>query len=363
MAKKAQAGKLEVQNATKTLLANIRFMGVDNPIRSLVITSSIPNEGKSTVSANLAQAIATSGKRVLLVECDMRRRSIADNLGLHARSGLYAVLSGQVSLESAVLHTPQRNMFFLDVEPHIPNPVDILASKSFRGLVQTMEEHYDFVIFDTPPVSAFVDAAVLSALVDATVLVVRENFTKRQDILDAYEQLKKAEANVIGVVMNFCETESSEYYYAYYNKDGKRVRKSDRKKSSFEEAPQLPARNRGGFSVPTGNPKVQAAPGPGAKPQRSAAAAGTPKAGGAPAPKNAPKTAPASKAAAPKNVSQNAAKNMPQNTPKNTSAPKSAAPQNASKPVDPVKAGMKDQSADQYRRSSGAYHSRGRRDR
>lgn len=248
MAKKAQASKLEVQNAAKTLLANIRFMGVDNPIRSLVVTSSIPNEGKSTVSINLAQAIATSGKQVLLVECDMRRRSLADELGTHARSGLYAVLSEQASLESAVVSTRQQNMDFLDAEPHIPNPADILASKRFRRLVRSLEDAYDFVVFDTPPVGTFVDAAVLSALADATVLVVRENFTKRQELVGAYEQLKKAEANVIGVVMNYCEMESSEYYYAYYNKDGKRVKKSHRGGSS-SDAPQLPAEARsGGFA-------------------------------------------------------------------------------------------------------------------
>ncbi|WP_165247934.1 CpsD/CapB family tyrosine-protein kinase [Adlercreutzia sp. ZJ141] len=239
MAKKAQASKLEVQNAAKTLLANIRFMGVDNPIRSIVITSSIPNEGKSTVSLNLAQAIATSGKQVLLVECDMRRRSLADDLGMHALSGLYAVLSDQASLESAVVATRQQNMYFLDAEPHIPNPADILASKRFRRLMKRLEEAYDYVVFDTPPVGTFVDAAVLSSLADATILVVRENFTKRQTLADAYEQLKKAEANVIGVVMNCCEMESSDYYYAYYNKDGKRVKKSGRSDSSSDDAPQL----------------------------------------------------------------------------------------------------------------------------
>ena len=93
--KKGGADKLVVQNAAKTLLANIRFASVDNPIRTLVITSSVPNEGKTTVAVNLAQAIATSGKRVLLVECDMRRRSLADMLGVRAQAGIYAVLADQ----------------------------------------------------------------------------------------------------------------------------------------------------------------------------------------------------------------------------------------------------------------------------
>ncbi len=224
--KKQAADQMVVQNAAKTLFANIRFASVDNPIRTLVMTSSVPNEGKSTVSVNLAAAIAGSGKRVLLVETDMRRRTLADMLGVHTRGGLYAVLSEQASLRSTIA-TTSYGFDFLDTEPHIPSPADILASKRFANLVNQLAREYDFVIFDTPPVGTFVDAAVLSTLVDATALVVRENFTRRDEVLNAYEQLNKAGANVIGVVMNHCATETSEYYYAYYNKEGKRVKKHD----------------------------------------------------------------------------------------------------------------------------------------
>lgn len=225
MARKTRgADALVVQNAAKTLLANIRFASVDDPIRSLVLTSSVPNEGKSTVAINLAQAIATSGKRVLLVECDMRRRTLADVINVRARNGIYAVLSEQATLDEAIMTTSTKGMFFLGSEPHIPNPADILASKRFRRLIKLLEQEFDYVIFDTPPVGTFVDAAVISSLVDATALVVRENFTRREEVQAAYEQLKKADANVIGVIMNFCETETSEYYYSYYTKDGKRVK-------------------------------------------------------------------------------------------------------------------------------------------
>ena len=120
MAKAKNTDKLVVQNAAKTLLANIRFASVDDPIRTITVTSSIPNEGKSTVSINLAQAIATSGKSVLLVEADMRRRSLSDMLGVRSRGGLYAVLSEQISIDQAIVETGQKNFYFLDAEPHIP---------------------------------------------------------------------------------------------------------------------------------------------------------------------------------------------------------------------------------------------------
>ena len=98
---------------------------------------------------------------------------------------------------------------------------NVLSSKRFRNMANALEERFDYVIYDTPPVGTFVDAAILSTLADGAVLVVRENFTKRDSILGAYDQLKKAGAHVIGVVMNYCESLlSNEYYYAYYTQDG-----------------------------------------------------------------------------------------------------------------------------------------------
>ncbi|WP_418742807.1 CpsD/CapB family tyrosine-protein kinase [Enorma massiliensis] len=254
--KKASSDALVVQNAAKTLLANIRFASVDRPVKSIVLTSSVPNEGKSTVAYNLAQAIASSGKRTLIVECDMRRRSLADMVGARARHGIYAVLSGQVELDEALVATSHRNLFFLDSEPHIPNPADILSSQRFRKLVAQMESDFDYVVIDTPPVGTFVDAAIIAAFADATALVVRERFVKRAELQNAYDQLKKADANVIGVIMNMCEAESSEYYYAYYNKEGKRVRKSE---GHVSDGPQLP-QQRGSVVEVRDEPVVPAAP-------------------------------------------------------------------------------------------------------
>ena len=156
MARKKKTGDtLAFDNAAKTLLANIRFASVDTPIKSITVTSSIPNEGKSTIAFNLAQAIATSGKSVLLVECDMRHRTLANMLGIHRAGGLYAVLSDQMSIDEAVIDTDQPNLFFLDAEPRIPNPADIIASRRFAKLVAALEEKYQYVIFDTPPVGPY----------------------------------------------------------------------------------------------------------------------------------------------------------------------------------------------------------------
>lgn len=223
MKKRYTADRSVLQNAAKTLLANIRFASVDDPIKSIVMTSSVPNEGKSTVSVSLAEAIASSGKRCLIVECDMRKRSLYRHLGVRPASGIYSVLTDQVPLNEAVEETHIPNLYFLDAEPSIPNPADIISSKRFGKLLAALEDAYDYVLLDTPPVGTFVDAAILSSMVDATVFVLRENFAKRPEIEHAFEQLKKADANVIGTVLNFCQDDahsSSYYYYDYYSKGG-----------------------------------------------------------------------------------------------------------------------------------------------
>ncbi len=218
---KNDKGKRSVENSAKTLLANIRFMSVDEPIRTVVITSTIPNEGKTFVAINLAQAMATSGIRTLLVECDMRRRSVAKELNIHARHGLYSVVSGEVSLQDAVVPTMTHRLHFLDAEPHIPNPSDLLSAVRFTSLIEEAKKEFDYVVFDTPPVGTFVDAAVLGAKVDAVFMVVREQFARKDDVARAAEQLKTANVPLAGLVMNFCESSSNSYYYYdyYYRED------------------------------------------------------------------------------------------------------------------------------------------------
>lgn len=221
--KKAASNTLEIQNAVKTMLANIRFASVDNPMQSIVLTSAVPNEGKTTTTIELAKAIASAGNSVLLVEADMRRRSAASVLGVHAAHGAYAVMSHALSLREAVISTGTPNFYFLDTEPNIPNPADLLSSRAYAKLVDDACNAYDYVLFDTPPVGTFVDAAILSRLVDGVILIVKIGGAKRDEILTAYDQLQKAEANVIGACATFCEGTGSEYYYAYYNKDNQRV--------------------------------------------------------------------------------------------------------------------------------------------
>jgi len=214
---KRGTGDVEIKNAAKTLLANIRFLDVDNPVRTIVITSSIPNEGKSSVSRLLSEAIATSGKTVLLVEGDLRRRTLASMLGVHVRHGLDGVLSGAVPAQYALVATHTPHPYFLDAEPNIPNPSDLFASHRFALLLEGLSKAYDYVLLDTPPVTAFVDAAVLSQLADATFLVIRENYTRRDQVRATFDQLSKTGGKISGVIMSYCKYQSGDYYSYYYD--------------------------------------------------------------------------------------------------------------------------------------------------
>jgi len=220
-AKKNQRPTLDVvnsdaiRNAANTLLANIEFSSIDEPVRALAVTSSVPNEGKSTIAISLASAAAIAGKSVLLVEGDLRRRSLRATLGVHPQHGLHALLVESCTADEAIVDTQFKGVYFLDAEPGIPNPEELLSSKRYYEFIQRMREQFDMVIIDTPPIGAFADAAVVARQVDGVFLVVRENYTDKRDAQLAMTQLKASTARVLGVVLN-CEEQSSAGHYGYY---------------------------------------------------------------------------------------------------------------------------------------------------
>ena len=206
----------ELKNAVDTLMANIEFQSIDKPICSIVLTSSVPDEGKTTTTWNLAKSLSSAGHSVLVVECDMRRRSIATVIGKHPKIGLHSVITGKAKLSDAVVLTDEDNVWFLDAESGIPNPNGLLSSAKMRDFISEAELRYDYVLFDTPPVTTFVDAAQLASICDATVLVFRGGKPRRSEFIEAYEQLKAANANVIGICATFSKMKSRSSYYYYY---------------------------------------------------------------------------------------------------------------------------------------------------
>lgn len=216
----------ELRHQSETLLANIRFASLDEPVKTVVVTSSMMDEGKSTMAISLATAMAKAGKRTLIMDCDMRRRSLGKMMNLHPEGGIYALLSGQIPLKKALSATSTPNLYFLDCEPNIANPSEVLSTKRFATLMKTLRGTFDYVVIDTPPLSLFVDAAVASTLADGVVLVVRQRKAKKRAVADALAQLRAANARVLGLALTFAQKGDEDYYYYYYyNEENKRVKK------------------------------------------------------------------------------------------------------------------------------------------
>jgi capsular exopolysaccharide synthesis family protein len=226
-----------MRNAAGALLANIEYSSVDKKIQVVVVTSAAPNEGKSTISLSLAMAVGAKGKRCLIVECDLRRRSLCTTLKAHPKHGMHAVLRGDVAIEDAVVETDIKNLWFLDAEPSIPNPEEILSSQRFADLLDVLRTKYDFVILDTTPVGAFPDALLSSRAADGTIMVIREGVTDKRAALLAMEQLRNSGAHMLGTAMN-CQSKAgggSYGYYGYYYEEKQVSADSDEVKEILEK--------------------------------------------------------------------------------------------------------------------------------
>ena len=189
-----------VSEAYRTLRTNLSFYSLDNPIRSLVVTSPAADEGKNQLVANLAVTMAQSGRRTVLVDCDLRRPSLHSFFDLESEPGLTDRLLSEVD-ELPLQQTSIENLFLLASGPKPPNPADMLGTKKIDEIIATLVEQFDIVLFDTPPVIAVTDAAVLGVKVDGALLVINAGKTRRDQAERAKELLEKARVRSIGAAL------------------------------------------------------------------------------------------------------------------------------------------------------------------
>ena len=202
--------------AYRTLRTNIEFASVDGPVRTLLVTSAIPAEGKTVTSANIAVVFAQAGRRVLLVDADLRKPGIHLLFNLPNTHGLTSLLRADGSSIDAVAHeTEQANLRILTTGPLPPNPAELLGSQRMRAILERLKAGGDLVIFDSPPLQAVTDAAILSSYLDATIFVIDARRSHRGIVRQGREVLAKAGANVLGVVLNRTQELNSSYggYY------------------------------------------------------------------------------------------------------------------------------------------------------
>jgi non-specific protein-tyrosine kinase len=199
--------------AYRTLRTNIQFSSLDDPIKTLLVTSTAPDEDKSATLANLAITIAQAEQRVILVDCDLRRPSLHTLFHLANDYGLTSVLLEPEEAPLPLLETSIPGLSLLASGPLPPRPADLLGSRRMEALIARLQHHADMVLFDTPPVTAVTDAAVLARQLDGVLLVLKAGQTRRDRAREARRLLEKVKANIIGVVLNSARLETSYEYY------------------------------------------------------------------------------------------------------------------------------------------------------
>lgn len=241
------APKSPISEAYRSLRTNIQYSNTDKSIKTVAVTSSGPGEGKSTSTANMAITFAQMGAKTLLIDTDLRRPVQHGIFGVDRNNGLTNVLVGKTSFEDAVIETKVEGLDLLTAGTLPPNPSELLGSQKMEAFIEKVSDIYDIVLFDTPPVIAVTDSAVLGSKVDGMVLVVKSSETNRDAMLRARTLLDNVHANIIGVMLNGVNVENmygSYYYYYYYyyygdrkeGKNGKHKRPKRMKANLMENA-------------------------------------------------------------------------------------------------------------------------------
>jgi tyrosine-protein kinase Etk/Wzc len=204
--------------AFRALRTNVTFVGAEKPVQFLTLTSPGPGEGKSTTAANLALILAQGGSKTLLIDGDLRRAQLHRAFGLVMDPGLTDVLIGEAQLREAVRPDVQPKLDLLPAGKSPPNPAELLGSDAMRRTLGELRRDYEYIVMDTPPSLPVTDAAVVAALADATILVMRSGETEESAAQRAVEQLRQVRARVAGAVLNGVSTRRDRYY-SYYSSD------------------------------------------------------------------------------------------------------------------------------------------------
>lgn len=212
------------EEAIKTLRTNIQFAGIN--VHTIVVTSCYPNEGKSDIVFQLAREIGNLGKKVLLLDADIRKSSFISRYEVKGKiSGLSQYLSGQVGGKAIIFQTNFPNVDMVFAGPAAPNPSELLEQEAFSVLLNIVRDKYDYILIDTPPIGNVVDAAIVARYCDGAILVVESDLVSHKAAEKAVEQIRRSGCRILGAVLNKVDMRKNRYYskYSYYythNEDG-----------------------------------------------------------------------------------------------------------------------------------------------
>lgn len=207
--------KSPISEQYRNIRTNILYSSIDEEVRSILVTSSGPGEGKSTTAANLAIVFAQQGKTVLLVDADLRKPTVHYTFNLNNTAGLTSILTNQMELMEAIHQYDEKNLYILPSGPVPPNPSELLGSRAMNHFLDKALEEFDIVLFDTPPVLAVTDAQVLANLCHGSILVVSSGKADKEAVVKTKEQLASSTGKILGVVLNNKKADKKGDYYYY----------------------------------------------------------------------------------------------------------------------------------------------------
>lgn len=205
-----------VSEQFRTLRSNIKFAMKDKELCTLLITSASMGEGKSTIAANVAISFAQEGKKVLLVDADLRKPTVHYTFNRVISPGLTNFLMGRMDYRDIFKETRIKGLFLITCGPIPSNPSELLGSSSMDVFIEEIKSEFDIVIFDAPPVLSVADGQILSSKCDGTILIISSRATDKGNVVKAKEALQASNANIIGTILNNFKLEKGHYYYEYY---------------------------------------------------------------------------------------------------------------------------------------------------
>lgn len=210
----------------KTLRTNIQLSG--QSIKTILVTSCYPNEGKSDIALSLAQELGSIGKKVLLLDADIRKTAYVGRLEVQEEvKGLSQLLSGQAGLQDIIYNTNFPNMDIIFGGPSAPNPSGLLSENIFKILIKELKDYYNYILIDTPPIGTVIDAAVIGRCCDGAVFLIQPGNVRYRDAQKAFAQLEKSGCRILGAVLNKIDTSGDKYYSSYYKHYGEYYRRDE----------------------------------------------------------------------------------------------------------------------------------------
>ena len=211
--------KSVISEQYRAIRTNIEYSSVDQNTKTILVTSSDKNEGKTTTVSNLAVSFANLNKKVLLIDCDLRNASIHKMFKINNIYGLTDILAKDRAVDKCIQETELENLYVLTAGAIPPNPAEILSSEKMKNLIEDLKNIYDYIFIDTPPIGLVTDAGVLSSFIDGVVLVVKSESVEKKYLEETKKKLDAVDARILGAILNSYKSEQKDYnYYSYYGK-------------------------------------------------------------------------------------------------------------------------------------------------